>query len=365
MHVFIDTNIFIRVATQGRPGCEHEHFKNLRTLVEGGSFTLIVPEVVQLEVEKSFRSLAKELESKCDKLSASFRNATKSTWNEIDSIKSETLKHITKLKQSSIASCEERSKQISDFLSSSSVTSIPLTPDIVVSAKRRLIAGNMPNCKKSSDQDALIVESLVSYFRSYESDESLLFCTENTNDFALEIKSKELDRTFVLYPDIQETLPKSHFSTTLFSMLSLVNGFEHLPKPSSEEIEDALAYHDLHNDVDDELFGQSYQALTEAVNKEYVKQFGEEFLPSLPIEIQNLRTRLADKITQLLENCRNCSSWDERSEYKLPQWIEFVDEDMIPYTSIPNMVRIKNNLVEYLELHIELDLEQMSEGKGS
>ena len=46
MNVFVDANIFIRVATQGRPGCEPEHFEDLRTLVEDRTFTLLVPEVV-------------------------------------------------------------------------------------------------------------------------------------------------------------------------------------------------------------------------------------------------------------------------------------------------------------------------------
>ena len=190
MNVFVDANIFIRVATQGRPGCEHEHFKDLRTLVKDGTFTLLVPEVVFLEVEKAFRSLAKELESNCDKLSDSLRKATDGTWNEIDSLKTDVLDHIKQSKQERIAACEILSKDIVGFLESNAVTRIPLTPDILVSAKRRHIAGKMPNCKKSSDQDALIVESLISYLRGSKTNTPLLFCTENTTDFALEVDSK-------------------------------------------------------------------------------------------------------------------------------------------------------------------------------
>lgn len=357
MHVFIDTNIFIRVATQGRPGCEVEHFNDLRNLVENNTFILLVPEVVHLEVEKAFRSLAKEIESNCDKLSDSIQKATNNTWNEIESLKTEVLNHIKQLKRDRVEECIKSSKQIIDFLNSNSVKKIPLTPDILVSEKRRHISGKMPSRKKASDQDALIVESLISYFQNNETSTPLLFCTENTSDFALDLKPKDLDRNFILHPDIQESLPKSHFFTTLSDMLSVANGFEDLPEPTNMEIEAALANRDLHYNIDDELFDQSHQTLTEAVNKEYVKQFTEEVLPSLPVEIQHLRTSLADDTRCLLESCRNCSSWSERSEYKLPQWIEFVDESMIPYTSLPRMVRIKKSLEEYLKVHLKMDNE--------
>jgi predicted nucleic acid-binding protein len=75
-NVFIDTNIFVRIATQGRPGCEQKHFEDLRTLVEERAFRLLVPEVVSLELEKVFRSLPKSLESACDKVSDAVGKAT-------------------------------------------------------------------------------------------------------------------------------------------------------------------------------------------------------------------------------------------------------------------------------------------------
>jgi hypothetical protein len=101
----------------------------------------------------------------------------------------------------------------------------------------------------------------------------------------------------------------------------------------------------------------------EATNKEYIRQFSEEVLPSLTAEVQNLRVRLADEITELLVRCRRCRSWGERSEYKLPQWIEFIDESMIPYTSLPKMVRIRNSLKEYLQIHLDMANEPSVEDK--
>ncbi len=37
------------------------------------------------------------------------------------------------------------------------------------------------------------------------------------------------------------------------------------------------------------------------------------------------------------------------------QWVEYVEEEMIPYTSLPKLIRIKNSLGRYLEVHRQMD----------
>jgi hypothetical protein len=213
----------------------------------------------------------------------------------------------------------------------------------------------MPNCKKSSDQDALIIESLVAFFRcNDETVSSLFFCTENTSDFALDVKTGGRERRFVLDPQIQSALPPAHFSTDLASMLTVLKGFEELPEPTSEEIENAVRLRDSH-DVDDEEYGDLHQLLMDAIHKEYANQFDREVLPSVPPEIRALRQRLVKQVHDLFAECRCCKSWGDHSEYKLHQWIEYVDEPMIPYTSLPKLIRIKNSLEQYLEVHQQMD----------
>jgi len=355
VHAFIDTNIFVRVATQGRPGCEQNHFTDLRTLVEEGVFRLLVPEVVSLEVEKTFRSLSKSVESACDSLCDAVGKAAQNTWSEIDSLKVEVLNRIREFKKSKAEECCGVSSKISEFLQSDAVTRITLSPEIMVAAKRRHIAGMMPNCRKSSDQDALIIESLVSFFTGHSApDTAFLFCSENTSDFALEVKDENLDKRYVLDPSIQVALPPARFSTDLASMLRIIQGYEELPAPTNEEIEHAVNMRDLH-DVEDEEFQVFDQIVMDAVHRESTKQFQEDVLPSVPEDVRMVRDRLSSQVAALLAECRNCTSWGERSEYKLPQWIEYVDEPMIPYTSLPKLLRIKNSLEKYLEVHRQMD----------
>lgn len=362
MHVFVDANIFIRVATQGRPGCERERFDELRLLVEEHAFTLLVPEVVHLEVIKEFRSLTQIMESNCDKLNNDINKATKGIWSEIDSLRSNIQSVIKDWKQKRIAECHEFSNLIGEFLQSEFVTKIPLTPEIMVAAKRRQILGKMPNCKKSSDQDALIVETLASYFSQQNTNSLLLFCTENTSDFALAENPGKEDCRHVLHPDIQETLPTCQFSTSLESLLSITTGFEQFPDPTNDEIKAAAAYRDMHEDVDDDQFVAVHQSLKEAINKECVRLFCDKVQPLLPNELKLLRTSFANEIQQLLAHCRHCQSWSDRSEDKLAGWIEYVDEAMIPYTSLPRKLRLKRSLQRLFLIHQDMGDNEFAAG---
>ena len=47
--------------------------------------------------------------------------------------------------------------------------------------------------------------------------------------------------------------------------------------------------------------------------------------------------------------------WNDRSEYKLSQWLEYVPEYAIPFTSTSNLVVIRDNLRRYLQIHQEGD----------
>ena len=75
----------------------------------------------------------------------------------------------------------------------------------------------------------------------------------------------------------------------------------------------------------------------------------------IPEDVRTARERLSTQVQDLLTSCRSCSSWGERSEYKLSQWIEFVDEPMVRYTSLPKLVRIKDSLKQYLNIHQGMD----------
>lgn len=135
-------------------------------------------------------------------------------------------------------------------------------------------------------------------------------------------------------------------------------GYEHLPEVDSAEIRAAQKH--LDEEYGDEWWDhdggeEAWHELQRLLARAEAEQFTTQFLPTLPLEVQRKRTDLITSIQALLELCRNCKSWGDRSEYKLPQWLDHIEESMIPYTSLPNLLKIKDSIEQYLEVHREMD----------
>jgi hypothetical protein len=137
-------------------------------------------------------------------------------------------------------------------------------------------------------------------------------------------------------------------------------GYEHLPEIDDEAIRIAKKELEFFGSywIDSDAGQQAFYALQRLIEKKQAEQFHSQFLPTLSPEIQELRTSRVDSIRSLLQSCRECKSSDDRSEYKLSQRLDPVPETMIPYTSLPNLLRIKESLEDYLEVHRTMDPEQ-------
>ncbi|MCD4820755.1 MAG: hypothetical protein K8R11_01470 [Methanococcoides sp.] len=66
---------------------------------------------------------------------------------------------------------------------------------------------------------------------------------------------------------------------------------------------------------------------------------------------------LIQDIERLVEDCRRLSSFDDRSEYKLNSWLELGSGEL-HRKSLFSLKKIKNEMVRYFNIHIEMDLEQ-------
>ncbi len=130
-------------------------------------------------------------------------------------------------------------------------------------------------------------------------------------------------------------------------------GYEHLPDFKDEEIEAAEKELDRFGDEwFDSKDGQTaFDAYTETVHRKLGQQFTSQYLPTIPVEMKERREYLVKHISSLLVACRACKSWDDRSELKLTTWIEHVPEEMIPFTSLPNLLLIRDSMLDYLAVH--------------
>ena len=66
------------------------------------------------------------------------------------------------------------------------------------------------------------------------------------------------------------------------------------------------------------------------------------------------RKDLIIEIRNLLEDCRKLKSWGDKSELKLPSWIEG-DEREFHKKSLSHLWCIRNNTIKYWQIHREMD----------
>lgn len=132
-------------------------------------------------------------------------------------------------------------------------------------------------------------------------------------------------------------------------------GYEHLPEiEDDEEVRRAEEHLDSFGDEWFYCEGgmEAHRRLVNLIHRKQAEQFVNAFVPTLPPDVREERTKLVAAIHELLRKCREHKHWSERSEYKLPDYyLDQVPEEMIPYTSIPNLLRIRQNLDEYLRYH--------------
>ena len=363
IYLCCDTNIYVRILTQSRPGCEPEHFDDLKALVQGNLARLLVPELVLLELQKHrsvFPSLfAKRFEE--------FKKVAvpKNLWNEIEDVGKAVLDLLDQKLEEKTSRFTERYPALYDWLTSSETTIIPFTPEIHFQAKRRLISGQMPQLEKKAENDACIVESLGSFFTiNGVADHVLYFCTENYSDFAIELPVDTKARRRVFHPIIQSGLPPTSVFGDLASLMYFAKGYESFPEPTPEEIaEAAKAFEATHRSEDEE---KSLRHILETANRAGLDlalvQATLHHMEAQPEYVRSAWETLIDEVTSLLRQCRECRSWDDRSELKLYQWLELETPKLIPFASLPKLARIRSNLQTYLEIHREMDRKLESGG---
>jgi len=133
-------------------------------------------------------------------------------------------------------------------------------------------------------------------------------------------------------------------------------GYEDQPEIVDPELTKAEATLDSFGDnwFEETEGQQAFDAYTETLQRKQAEQFTRDFLPTLPADVRDQRSELVNGILALLQACRDCVSWDDRSEYKLSSWIDHVPEEMLPYTSLPNLLTIQKSLLQYLKIHQDM-----------
>src|SRR5262245_8803213 len=144
-YLVIDTNIWVRVISQGRPGCEVSHLDYLCSVLSEGKITLLLPEVIQLELEKNWRSFVDEATVQIGKLEKEVDVLiNKQFWTEIEDVQRALRGFLSEQKNKKISSATERYSKVRSLLKSGNIITLPYTHEVHFRASRRLMEGRMP-----------------------------------------------------------------------------------------------------------------------------------------------------------------------------------------------------------------------------
>ncbi len=237
LYVFIDTNIWIRVISQGKPGCELPHLETLSTLVDQGQLVLVLPEIVELELEKLWREFKDDVVKHVGQIEKKLEDVFKpQLWTEIEDLRTAIGAFLQQQKQTKITTAEANYKRIQQLFASAKIVKIPLTSDLLFLGKKRLISGRMPITENKAHNDACIIESMNEYFKTTNNPETVLcFCSENITDFGLKTKDE-----LVLHPLVKDGLPPTKYVTNLRELMAFHESNAKVHEPPEAEIEEAL-----------------------------------------------------------------------------------------------------------------------------
>ena len=236
----LDTNIPFRFITQGLPTCKVEDWDALTALVEQGQVTLLVPEVVVLELEKLYTEIENNLEIQIDNLEKAIRGfaeaKTNKFWNEATDLLDYLASQMKDWKEQKLVEANHRHGRVQTLFTSKNAVKLNLDNGVILRANRRRIAGRTPPSEGNYvSNDLFIIESLISHFHEIGEDDQLLLCSENRKDFGL-----SLGRGYTFHPHLRKGLPPVELIENLAAVVNFVKDGKTVEEPEAVREERAL-----------------------------------------------------------------------------------------------------------------------------
>jgi RNA polymerase sigma factor (sigma-70 family) len=238
-YLFIDTNILVRVISQGKPGCEVTHFDDLQKLVDDDKATLLLPEVVLLELKKNWRTFIEKVEIEIGKLEKELEAILKKkAWTEIEDVQKALGEFLNQQKEKKISTATDRHQKVLALLASQKVVGLPFTSEINFRGRKRIMEGKMPKSENQAHSDACILETLADFFANtgQRDQHELFFCSENVGDFGL-----VGDDRHIIHPLHKDDLPAAtDYCISLDRLVALIQSEKRAIPPSPSLIDQAL-----------------------------------------------------------------------------------------------------------------------------
>lgn len=341
-YIFIDTNIFIYCALITKGNYTPQTIDALNQCLKMNNVKLIMPEVVKMEYfKKAYNTLENDVINNIVKLKKEIQNISFPDYLGGDKAKIE--KNIDKLLEERKRNLERVSNSImNDIITNPNTVLIELTNDIFLMGYKRALSGEKPysqqictSCNNSEyviNADCMIIESIISYFNNIHvnDDDTLIFCSNNTKDFAVFNKEKnihELDESIrnflkinVKYYSNLPDLLKNEFN-------SEINNKEII---EIKNIETDTMIGEILNRVGVPAYMKGYQYIKEAIliclkDNEALNSLTRVFYPSIARKFMTTPMRIERGIRHAIE-----VAW---SRGKLAENNDFIERNEIPTNS--------------------------------
>lgn len=362
IYICIDTNVYIHILTEVIDDSDKEHndvptqLEELNILSQKGVITLLVPEVVKLEIQKANNMAEENYRRDYSILIDEIDKTAAKLWNEIRDSKNKIISLTEEEQNKKISYWNTEYKKLITFFEKDYIKIIELTPDIICEGYKKKIADLITD---SQMNDALIIESVYSHLKKmkWSNNDILFFITGDKKDFFIKgevagfniLKKKfemPIERVYGLYSLKQlYKYINANYEVNL-NLIDLRTRWEEFNKKYPEwDFEDDEAINE-HDKIEEDI--------NIAINNLF-----ESKLKDLPEEIRNIRKRVLTEIEIILEQCRSKISWNDRSELKLYLWLNNRYEINLYSSKLSDLFLIRDNLEEYLKLHEEMDKDML------
>ena len=238
-YLFIDTNNFIYCALLTKSGISPQTIIKLKKVLDSKKATLLLPEIVELEFFCLVDSEMKNISVAVNKLKKLIDEGFPDT---LKNDKNDFINAADNIRKNREAASKTSKEYIRSLFDGGNVIRIPLTSEIFVNAYKRAISKKKPFkyewCSEHNEprniinNDCLIFESLLSGIKALGDEIELIFCSNNTDDFA---EFDEKQKRHILHHELKADLP-AKISVSYWEHFAYALNSEFAAKIKKEEI---------------------------------------------------------------------------------------------------------------------------------
>lgn len=331
----------------------------LKSLCENNVVKLILTEVTKLELEKYNYKYIKDIENDCKKLENAINK--EKIWNNINYIKNNLKAVLEQNKKISTENWKFGYEKLIEWLELENNLYLSLNTDVICNLYRKNIAGLLGDNQKeveraTKNNDYLFINIIQEYFKDKKLENDYIFLvTKDQKDF----RGKRVKDYYELKENFKDDKVEIRVLADIKSLYKLINSDVNIDKEINQKISELLEQRRKNFQYNEESEWNDWISWNDdSIRDDILDAFARKD-KSLE-EIKLLRKSIIEDIKAILNECRELSSWDNRSELKLHSWLENNSEEDIELLNLSTLLTIKNNLKEYYKIHEE-ELKELEE----